>query len=136
MEPLFVDSPYSGHKKNLHIKDTFKGGCSIEVMYLEPSKLSNQDILPNRSSCTCYKLYCDFPLPSTPLVSPEDISSDSDGYAEEGVAIRSPIRVTPERDRSRKRHRHDHDKERAQSSKLSVKDRLFVSKKSIIGEGT
>lgn len=67
-------------------------------------------------------------------VPPEDISSDSDD-AEEDVAptIRSPIRVSPERGGRRSRDRkgrRDRDKDSSQA-KISVKDRLFVSKKEI-----
>ena len=72
-------------------------------------------------------------------VPPEDISSDSDDNVEEGVAptIRSPIRVSPERSDRRSRDRkgrHDRDRDKESSKTLSVKDRLFVSKKTILGE--
>lgn len=67
---------------------------------------------------------------SKPLVSPEDISSDSNSD-KEGVAISSPIRVTPDRDRSRKGGRRRGKDGRGGGKKLSVKERLFVSRKTI-----
>ena len=64
-------------------------------------------------------------------MSTEDISSDSD--SEKNMTINSPIRVTPDRDRrDRKRgRRHTSEKDGSRGKKLSVKERLFVSKKAI-----
>ena len=74
-------------------------------------------------------------------VSHEDISSVSSGEGdtkEKTVAISSPIRVTPERDMDRKNggssSKWRGDKKRSNaggSKKLSVKERLFVSRKTI-----
>ena len=58
-----------------------------------------------------------------------DISSDSDSAEKSVGAISSPIRVTPDRDRGDRKGRRRGDKDRGK--KLSVKDRLFVSKKTI-----
>lgn len=70
-----------------------------------------------------------------PSVLPEDISSDSD---DEGVVtIKSPIRVSPDRHRRRsgeRKSRRERDKDSAKTKMLSVKDRLFVSKKVILGK--
>jgi len=74
------------------------------------------------------------------LVSHEDISSDSSEEAdskEKMAAISSPIRVTPERDVDRKNssgskwHKDKRRSASGTSAKLSVKDRLFVSRKTI-----
>ena len=51
-----------------------------------------------------------------------------------GVAISSPIRVSPDRHRRRDRksgHRRESLSSTAKSKQLSVKDRLFVSRKTI-----
>jgi hypothetical protein len=57
---------------------------------------------------------------------------------EEGVTtIKSPIRVSPERRGHRNREgkgRRERDKDGSKTKILSVKDRLFVSKKTILGE--
>ena len=73
-------------------------------------------------------------------VSHEDISSDSSEEAdskEKTAAISSPIRVTPERDLDRKNgssskwHKDKRRSTSGTSNKLSVKERLFVSRKTI-----
>lgn len=81
------------------------------------------------------------------LVPPEDISSDEsnpeleDDDDSNGVAISSPIRVTPDRKVERERKNVSSSKWRgekgrssatpASSNKLSIKERLFVSRKAI-----
>lgn len=77
------------------------------------------------------------------LVSPEDISSESSAEPDDnkGVAISSPIRVTPDRKVEREGKKGSLSKWRGEkgrssatpgsSNKLSVKERLFVSRKTI-----
>ena len=85
-------------------------------------------------------------LPSNfSLVPPEDVSCESDPELDEeddkGAAISSPIRVTPDRKLERERKKVSSSKWRgekgrtsktlASANKLSIKERLFVSRKAI-----